>query len=181
MKFFLKIKHWQLFILLFGVPMIVYFVVFASVFFMREPDLFESIFQLIMLVMLFFMTIFFSWFYSLGTNLHKMLPDTVSMNLTRFKFFLFVPVAYLVFIVAFMYTVFNNFNENQSPHPGIMLLIVPLHLFSMFCIFYCLYFNAKVLKSVQLQRKVTFGDFVGEIFLFMVLSYRRLDRATCNK
>jgi len=36
----------------------------------------------------------------------------------------------------------------------------------MFCIFYCLYFVAKALKSVELQREVTFNDYAGEFFLF---------------
>jgi len=35
----------------------------------------------------------------------------------------------------------------------------------MFCIFYSLYFIAKELKSVELQKPVTFSDFAGEFFL----------------
>jgi hypothetical protein len=31
--------------------------------------------------------------------------------------------------------------------------------------FYCLYFNAKVLKAVELQKPVTFSEFAGEFFL----------------
>ena len=48
----------------------------------------------------------------------------------------------------------------------IFVFIIPLHLFSMFCIFYCLYFVAKTYKTAELQREVSFGDFVGEFFLF---------------
>lgn len=46
-----------------------------------------------------------------------------------------------------------------------MAIIVPLHLFSMFCIFYCLYFVAKTIKTAELQRETAFSDFVGEFFL----------------
>jgi hypothetical protein len=35
----------------------------------------------------------------------------------------------------------------------------------MFFIFYSLYFIAKELKSVELQKPVTFSDFAGEFFL----------------
>jgi hypothetical protein len=35
----------------------------------------------------------------------------------------------------------------------------------MFCIFYCFYFTAKVLKTVELQKPVTFNDYAGEFFL----------------
>ena len=44
-------------------------------------------------------------------------------------------------------------------------VIFPLHIFSMFCIFYCLYFVAKTIKTIELQRQVTFSDFAGEFFL----------------
>jgi len=60
----------------------------------------------------------------------------------------------------------NGTIENGiGPNPGIFGLIIPFHLFSMFCIFYCLYFVAKVFKTVELQRKVTFSDFAGEFFM----------------
>jgi hypothetical protein len=48
---------------------------------------------------------------------------------------------------------------------GLMIIVFPLHLFSMFCIFYCLYFVAKTFKTVELQREVQFSDFAGEFFL----------------
>jgi len=35
----------------------------------------------------------------------------------------------------------------------------------MFRIFYSMYFVAKTIKTAELQRKVGFGDFVGEFFL----------------
>lgn len=44
-------------------------------------------------------------------------------------------------------------------------IIIPLHLFSMFCIFYSLYFVAKTFKTVELQRETTFSDFAGEFFM----------------
>jgi len=31
--------------------------------------------------------------------------------------------------------------------------------------FYCLYFNAKALKTAELQKPLTFSDFAGEFFL----------------
>jgi hypothetical protein len=46
-----------------------------------------------------------------------------------------------------------------------MAIIFPLHLFSMFCIFYCLYFVSKTFKTVELQRETTFSDFAGDFFL----------------
>lgn len=48
-----------------------------------------------------------------------------------------------------------------------MKLIMPVHLVAMVCIIYCMYFMARALKVVELQRPVTFGDFAGEFFLLL--------------
>ncbi len=52
-------------------------------------------------------------------------------------------------------------------------IIVPLHLFSMFIIFWGIRFAAKTLKSVELGRMAKFGDYAGEFFLiwFSIIGY----------
>lgn len=158
----LTLKHWQLFGLLMGLPLIFQFVAMASI--MSSQNL-TITFVVFPIMMIFFIVLFFGWFYTLGTNLYKKLPAAVTMNLTRFKIFLFIPVVYMLFISVFMFGMFSNIPSGGQPNPAIFAVIVPLHLFSMFCIFYCLYFNAKALKTVEWQKPVTFSDFAGEFFL----------------
>jgi hypothetical protein len=158
----LTIKHWQLFGLLIGIPMIFQFVMMGSVMTSKNPTIMFAAFPIMMIL---FIGLFFGWFYALGTNLHKKLPETATMNLTKFKIFLFIPVIYMLFLSVFMFCMFSNISTGGQPNPAIFALIVPLHLFSMFCIFYCLYFNAKALKTVEWQKPVTFSDFAGEFFL----------------
>lgn len=159
---FLTLKHWQLFGLLVGVPMIFQFVIMGSVIASRNPTIMFAVFPVMMIL---FIGIFFGWFYALGTNLHKKLPETVTMNLTKFKIFLFIPVVYMLILSVFMFGMFSIISTGAEPNPTFLVLIVPLHLFSMFCIFYCLYFIAKALKAVELQKPVKFSDYVGEFFL----------------
>lgn len=64
----------------------------------------------------------------------------------------------------------NGMMENETPPAvelimSLVVIIIPLHLFSMFCIFYSLYFVAKTYKTVELQRQVSFSDFAGEFFM----------------
>jgi hypothetical protein len=158
----LTLKHWQLFGLLMGLPLIFQVVTMGSIITSQNPTMFLVAFPI---MMIFFIGLFFGWFYALGTNLHKKLPATATMNLTRFKIFLFIPVVYILFISVFMFGMFSNISSGGQPNPAIFAVIVPLHLFSMFCIFYCLYFNAKALKTVEWQKPVTFSDFAGEFFL----------------
>ena len=117
--------------------------------------------------------IFFGWFWSIGIGLQSKVPANVKMKTGRFKVFFFIPVAYMALIFIVMGTFMAGFQasvENGSQSDiGIILssfaIIVPMHLFSMFCIFYCLYFVSKTFKTVELQREVEFADFAGEFFL----------------
>lgn len=94
------------------------------------------------------------------------------MKVKKFKIFFFIPVIYLTLIITFMTVMFSsnvlNTLNNNPPAVGFFIgfmLIFPIHIFAMFCIFYSLYFVAKTLKTAELQREVTFSDFVGEFFL----------------
>ena len=72
----------------------------------------------------------------------------------------------MVFMSITMNELMNNGTEPSGGLIGSMIaIIVPLHLFSMFCIFYSLYFVAKTFKTVELQREVIFSDFAGEFFM----------------
>jgi len=160
---FLTAKHWQLFGLFFGVPIVMEGIAVTSIFSSHDPTAMVYLFSAMMIL---FTGLFFGWFYALGTNLYKKLPASVSMNVTKFKVFLLVPAVYIFFLSIFMFGTFSNSSPGERMDFGaVAALIVPLHLFSMFCIFYCLYFNAKALKAVEWQRPVTFSDFAGEFFL----------------
>ena len=159
---FLLLKHWQLFLLLIGPPIILDFILFETLFTSRNLAVMTIAFPI---VMLFTTSIFFGWFYAIGTYLHHRLPSSVNMNLTTFKIFLSIPAIYIALLCIFIFTVFLRNVNNGSLRIGIAAVMIPVHLFSMFCILYCLYFIAKVLKAVELQRPVTFSDFAGEFLL----------------
>lgn len=161
MTWLLHLKHWQLFVLLIGLPMAVQIITVSSVV-KGDPSALLIAFPLLMLL---YTALYFGWFYAMGTELYKKLPASVPMKLTRFKIFLLIPVVYMLLIMAAMAFAFNNPGNVEESFLNYTALIIPLHLFSMFCIFYCLYFVSKTLKAVEWQRPVTFGDFAGEFFL----------------
>lgn len=109
------------------------------------------------------------WQWSVAIGLQKYLPQGIQMKVTKFKTFFIIPVIYILLIligITFVFSIhfFGNtsFDTNAA---AAFLLIIPIHLFSMFCLIYCLYFVAKTIKTVELQRPVSFSDFVGEFFL----------------
>jgi hypothetical protein len=116
------------------------------------------------------MAIFFGWFWSVAIGLQKKVPASVTMKVKKFKIFFFIPIIYMLCIMTFMsYAMSTLIKSGSQPNLGFLAsmfaIIVPLHLFSMFCIFYSLYFVAKTFKTVELQREVKFSDFAGEFFM----------------
>ena len=173
---FLKAKHWQLFVLIFGVPFVFQLTmmgyVIAEVVINSQTDpriLFEYMNYLPWLALIPF-GILFGWFWSIAINLQKKIPSDVTMKVKKFKLFFFIPVVYiLLFVVFISFILMETIMTVPDPSIGLigplLVLIIPLHLFSMFCILYTFYFIAKTIKTVELQRDVVFNDFIAEFFL----------------
>ena len=173
---FLKAKHWQLFLLTFGIPMILQFLMVGTIFTNvgtgnnPDPTFIFNYMKFFPIMMIIFTGVFFGWFWSVAVGLQIKVPEDVKMKVKKFKIFFFIPMVYLLFITLFMGVQLNGLMTNGTePSVGLIgvlvAVIVPLHLFSMFCIFYSLYFVAKTFKTVELQREVNFSDFAGEFFL----------------
>ena len=175
-QLFLKAKHWQLFLLTFGIPMLFQYLVMstmiANIVSSNQPDptAMLSHMKYLPLIIILYAGVFFGWFWSVITGLQKKLPADAPIKLTRFKIFFFIPLVYLISISIFMGGIMSEIvDESANPDAGIIggliAFIIPLHLFSMFCIFHSIYFAAKTIKTVELQKELSFSDFAGEFFL----------------
>jgi len=116
-----------------------------------------------------FFSILWGWLYAIGVYLTKKLPETVKMNLSKFKWFMSITIIYLFLLCLSTYlgrfvSVSNEIQHNLL----IVVILIPLHLFAIFCILYGIYYNAKLLKTIELQRLVIFSDFAGEFCLFLL-------------
>lgn len=173
---FLKAKHWQLFLLSFGIPIILQIVMMSSMFSTiasetnPDPKMMFGYMKFFPAIMILFMLIYFGWFWSVGIGLQKKVPEHIKMKVKKFKIFFFIPMVYMLGIIIFISFAMNDLiSSGQEPYPALlgalMAIVIPLHLFSMFCILYTLYFVAKTFKTVELQREVKFSDFGGEFFM----------------
>ena len=176
MNIFLRAKHWQIFLVTFGIPFLLEAIfmitIFSSIINNRnaDPTVVFVFFKFFPVIMLLFMGGTFGWFWSIAIGLQKMIPATIKMKTIRFKIFLFIPLIYIACVMTSVGFFFNpNILQGINEPPfwlfGMFAVIFPVHIFSMFCIFYCIYFAAKTIKTVELQREVTFSDFVGEFFM----------------
>ena len=181
MNLFLKAKHWQIFLFTFCLPFLLQIIIIVSVMANifdsavhnapPDPEVFFAVFKFFPLMMVVFMGALFGWMWSIAVGLKKMIPPGVDMKSTLFKITLIYPLVYtFLFSLFIAYIVSGIFHlqHGEEPPPVMFVgfaVIFPLHLFAMFCMFYNIYFAAKTIKTVELQREVTFSDFVGEFFL----------------
>lgn len=174
---FLKAKHWQLFTLVFILPIAVQMTMMISIFSdvidnpNPDPAFMLNYMWAFPIIMLLVISVNFGWLWSVAVGLQKKVPQNVTMKVKKFKIFFFIPLFYLSAIALFFVTMMDTMvaSNPESIPPilaGMLFIIVPLHIFSIFCIFYSLYFVAKTIKTVELQREVAFGEFIGE-FLMM--------------
>lgn len=173
---FLKAKHWQLFLLTFGIPIVIQFIMMGLMISNlgketnTDPTMIFGYMNFFPIMMLVFLGVLFGWFWSVAIGLQGKIPENVKMKVKKFKILFFIPMVYMLFIILFMGISMNQLltieTEPNGALVGILLAIVlPIHFLSMVCIFYCLYFVAKTFKTVELQREVSFSDFAGEFFM----------------
>ncbi len=176
MNLFLKAKHWQIFLLTYGImflgQLILMSYVIVNVGIQEEANPLEifEFFSYFPLIMLIFMGILFGWQWSVAVGLQEFIPEEIKMKLTRFKVFFIYSVGYMLSFMALFYIMFQGTLVNEMiPESELMVgyfaAIIPFHLLAMFSTFHSLYIVAKTFKTAELQREVHFSDFVGEFFL----------------
>jgi hypothetical protein len=157
MKKILKAKHWQIFMISVGLPVIIQIAVILFSMITNNPVLMDKF--LLPIIMVFFVGGFLGWFWSIAINLQDKLPGELKLKVNRFKTFLLLSIVYIV-----IYFVFIDSSE-AFDEPATFAITIPFHMFFMFCILYCLFIVSKTFKTVELQRIVTFSDFAVEFFL----------------
>lgn len=174
----LRAKHWQIFMLTFGMIMLTYFISIVG-FIVSIPILAEqndtvispfaliAPFGIFILLMFLAMAVHLAWNWSVAIGLQQYVPEEAKMNMNKFKWAFFFPLFYIILFIGGMFALMTSISFEEPPlflFTGFGL-IFPLHMLAMFCQFYCLYFIAKTFKAAELQRKVTFSDYAGEFFL----------------
>lgn len=109
------------------------------------------------------------WFFQLTNDLFKKLPGGHFMSLNKFKFHFFFPIVYFTVVLFTMggYTINSN---NIDEYGGLGPVLMILHLFSIYCIFYCFYFTSKTLICVfGKEKNVELTAYIGYIFGFFFM------------
>lgn len=155
-KLLLRAKHWQIFALFVGMGVVgdaillIYFLGAGSRGTFWKFELLNAIVTAIFLVF------FLGWLWAMGSFLSSIVKPKLRLNIDLFLVSLIYPPLY---ICAFFTIIFENVKSPLLP------LILPFHLFAMFCIFYEFYFVSKNLVLAEIGRPASFCDYAGPFFL----------------
>lgn len=144
MKFFLRAKAWQLFLLLMGMFFIQPFIIGM----LPSPIIGFSLFMAI------FMLLLTGWLWSIGITANNRLPPHLKKSASLYSGGM---------LFALLYS--SSFGFAVSAPIEILVYLIPLHLASMFFMFYALWFTAKQFTTLQNREKVTFFEYSGPFFM----------------
>jgi len=155
-SFFLRAKHWKLFLLLAVIPMVAEMVAMVSMPMTagssKGPGGGDFVFASITIL---YMFCFLIWFWSLSSFLNSIVKPELKLKTTFLRFALIYPAVYLPFFLVVFFDL----------RPELFAVVLPLHFFAMFCIFYCLRFVSKSLVLVETGKPASFYDYAGPFFL----------------
>lgn len=153
MRFFLKMKHWQLFLLLAVLPLV------AETAYDNLLGPVESSWpvRLIINAVIAFLAIAYLW--TLGDNLYGRLP-VKSPNLSPGWFKAGLVYAFFELIYLSTFAAFFIIEKPASP-----FYLVPVHVLAMVAIFYAIYFIAKSLAGVEKREEANINDWAGYFFM----------------
>jgi hypothetical protein len=167
MDIFLKAKHWQLFLLNFAIPFVAYiavtYVMIGEFIRLGSVEL-EIVFKYLpVLVIIGFLSglIQYAWTWTAGIRLMQYIPEEFKLNTLAFKIFFFLPLIYFPIIAVLIVLLVRS----HGTPPTALLLLLPIHLFMVFCSFYCMYFAARVIKTAEYQQQTRVNDYIAEIIM----------------
>ena len=153
MHIFLKLKSWQLFLLLLGIPGTAHLLLYSVLPGDNTNFLLLSPFQIILIFLL------LSWFWVLGTRLNQFVSEDLRSTTTLFKFSIIVPVAITISLQTLLIL-----RPSSSSLPDLLLFIIPLYFLFVVCLLYDLNFISKNLVLAEKNDKVKIEEYIGPFF-----------------
>jgi hypothetical protein len=153
-SFFLRAKHWQVFVLTWGAYLVGTMALVVSV---PEGPI-ENPLRVGLVtevVMLPFIVCFMGWLWSMGSFLFSISEPSLKLSIHYFRFAIVFPTLYLLTALPFF----------LSRDSTVEAIILPLHLLAVFCLLYVIYFVSKSLVIAEKCEAVTFNDYALSLFL----------------
>ncbi len=156
MTFLLRLKNWKLFLLVFGFPALSFPIILVGM--LMNNDLIYNTALIISLSALVFLVF---WLKESGNYLYEHLEVelTKDSNQKLFNFNLYFVLLYTTLLLLYF-----MLPQSEAFDSIYAFAIFPMHLYSMYSLFYALYFVSKHL-SMSEGKSGKFEDFLGYFFM----------------
>jgi len=103
--------------------------------------------------------------YFLGRSLYTRLPVEHDLSIKRFNFHFFFPLIYLLIVYIVFKGGYEIHQDNYKNYGWSLAVIIPLHVFTMYCLFYVIWFIGKAIATIEQNKVVAFDNYAGNFFL----------------
>jgi hypothetical protein len=154
MTWILRIRNWQLFILLLGIPMLSGMILM----FVYHPTDIMLLFNDLTIINTISISLIIFWAYCVGTIFYKLIPIKSNLSLIIFKF----SIGGILFgVVLFGISLFgNSLNLSNS-------LIWSIAMLATCSSVYTVYFVASTIKTIEFNKKIKFSQLLPEMLLLL--------------
>ena len=160
-----KLKHWQISLLVVGIPIVLQLI--QSIIFLPsaggdEANYGNSLGLLLILPLL----IYYGWIGSVGSAFSQ--RTSVSMPTGRFRLSLWTSAicSILLLVYFWAYPQYLQATDNEEAVP--IILVGVLVFVALFTLFYCLSFMARAIVQLERGRRVTSSEFYSEFVMAVV-------------
>ena len=166
MELLRKLKHWQVFLLVVGIPLVLQLIqniIFLSSADGNAADYGNSLGLLLILPLL----VYYGWIGSVGSA-YSQRNTAVNMPLGRFRLSLGTSVicSILLLVYFWAYPQYLRATDHEEAVP--IILIGVLVFVALFTLFYCLSFMARATVQLERGRRVTSSEFYSEFVMAVV-------------
>lgn len=166
MDILLRLKHWQIFLLVIGIPFVVQFI--QNVWIITSgQEIGASYPSFLGLLLIIPLLIFFLWIGEVGKKFSKS-EESPPMKTRKFILSLWVSCISNVFLLVYFWSYPQNLDVEGEE--VISITVIALIVFiALLTLFHCLSFMAKAIVQLERGREVTSSEFFSEFVMAVIL------------
>lgn len=164
-NYFLKQSTKKTLLLILVIPIIIQFILIN----IAKSIIDERLYYLTFII---FWSLYLPYFYWLNNAinfLHSHSNEHLRLKIINFKISLVINIIAtfnFVLFAAYVFSFVFNVNKSGKPDTNIILCMALIQIVGVISFFYSNYFSCKLISTIELKRKVSFSEIVGNIISF---------------
>ena len=160
-----KLKHWHLFLIITGLPLVIQFI--QSILFVASGQDYPGTSSFLGLIVIISLLCYFLWVAAAGKKFSES-PDSPPMKTQRFLISLWISGLCHLFLLIYFWSYPQNLNQTEKDEV-IPVMVVGLIVFAaLFTLFYCLSFMARAIVQLERGRRITSSEYFGEFIMAVI-------------